>query len=248
MIDLYPDLPSADIAALLLRTPTVVEQTMTERPILFSGPMVRALLDGSKTQTRRVVKCHVEDYGGILHTKTVCPYGQPGDRLWVRESIDGIWGCDAHYIADEAHLSEYIKDWWDTPQRLPCKKIPSIHMPRWASRITLEVTGVRVERLQDISHQDAIAEGGVEVAGGWWSHDGTTMDTPGDTNLGGTAVDSYRVLWESINAANRPKLPSNHRSKRYARVKAWLDKHPDTSSWDANPWVWVVEFRRVVAT
>ena len=180
---------------------------MTERPISCNAREVRALLDGSMTQKRWVVKCHIEDYGGILHTKTVCPYGQPGDRLWVRESIDGIWGCDAHYIADEAHLSEYIKDWWDTPQRLPCKKIPPSRMPRWASRITLEITSERVERLKDINEPDCKAEGAK----------GGNGSIPG-YHYSATPREHYHHIWESING---------------------------TGSWDANPWVWVVEFRRV---
>jgi hypothetical protein len=194
---------------------------MTERPILFSAPMARALLDGSKTQTRRVVKCHVEDYGGILHTKTVCPYGQPGDRLWVREAwaaeseFDAIAPKDLrigqriYYPADK-FMSEDKK--WFTQEPRPIEKAreywrvrSSIYMPRWVSRITLEITGVRVERLRDISEPDCKAEGAK----------GGNGSIPG-YHYSATPHEHYRHIWESING---------------------------TGSWDANPWVWVVEFK-----
>jgi len=137
---------------------------MTDRPILFSAEMVRAILDGRKTQTRRAIKpvptfngggaCHdadalqqdyVEPYWVFPET---CKYGQPGDLLWVRET----WARHASgvdYAADFAAVSR--------PQAGPWR--PSIHMPRWASRITLRITDIRVERLQDISEDDARAEG-----------------------------------------------------------------------------------------
>ncbi len=175
---------------------------MKERPILFSAPMVRAILDGSKTQTRRVVKLQtpkaasISDFcvDGIRVGR--CPYGQPGDRLWVREA----WAdCDKlvrYYATDDVH-----------PLR---KKRPSIHMPRWASRITLEVTGVRVERLQDISFSDARAEGiVVQPDGGWGLADSTHYHFT-DPRV------SYWSLWEAINGPG---------------------------SVDANPWVWVVEYK-----
>lgn len=162
-----------------------------ERPILFSAPMVRAILAGTKTQTRRVIKPHpqmVTDHRMapwegdpavlmelLASTGRRCPYGQPGDRLWVREA----WAdCDklVRYYADEdVH-----------PLR---RKRPSIHMPRWASRITLEVTGVRVERLQDISEADALAEG-VNVHPDHHGKPRTSIYSP---------VQAYRDLWESIN-------------------------------------------------
>uniref|UniRef100_UPI0028AD0EB3 hypothetical protein n=1 Tax=Achromobacter sp. TaxID=134375 RepID=UPI0028AD0EB3 len=153
---------------------------MRERPILFSAPMVRALLAGTKTQTRRVVK---EPISGWLNNANGshkvlkgqvfnysfdqhlgdCPYGQPGDRLWVRESF---WGCDAPgwgdqpcvVYDDEWHGKEYRPD-EVRPWARKFGRIPSIHMPRDCSRITLEITGVRVERLHKISEADAVAEG-----------------------------------------------------------------------------------------
>jgi hypothetical protein len=176
---------------------------MRERPILFSAPMVRALLAGTKTQTRRIVK------GGIPFDDdfeiVASPYGDPGDRLWVRESHwwfkdepDNSCGYYPPKLTRED--VEYRADGDDG------RKVwrPSIHMPRWASRITLEVTGVRVERLQDISEADARAEG-VEP---------NAFERTAD-NYGSVL---YRRLWESINGPG---------------------------SWDANPWVWVVEFRRI---
>ena len=217
---------------------------MKERPILFSAPMVRALLDGTKTQTRRVVKgkaldtidfmsnsvgeqdgstadliqaCHegqlkvwstgypADKCSEAIH----CPYGQLGDRLFVRETG---WerpertpkmmreGADtwARYYYDADQLSwqdhEDFKAWG-------FKRRPSIHMPRWASRITLEITGVRVERLQDISEADAVAEG---------AH--SSVNWPG----GRFARGNYAHLWWTING---------------------------DGSWESNPWVWVVEFK-----
>jgi len=163
---------------------------MRERPILFSGPIVRALLDGRKTQTRRVVKpqppagceytgcdsgrfalCFAEGTGGSGNPVCVpprpnhqthqlaCPFGVPGDRLWVRETwqrIGGVEGTPEHtvYRANGGDFSDYSTEDGD-----PFRWRPSIHMPRAASRITLEITDVRVERLQAISEEDARAEG-----------------------------------------------------------------------------------------
>lgn len=212
---------------------------MSEKPILFSAPMVRALLAGTKTQTRRVVKPQfakeaapvempatdpiggwvVGGHSGIWWCDAAanpdeamrCPYGQPGDRLWVREAFAGSiayerhgyplkeWGNKIWYIAD----GEPRSGRWTLPR-------PSIHMPRALSRITLEVTGVRVERLQDISEADAQAEGApsADLASGReciFPHQGTYRW-------------GFRLLWEQINGPG---------------------------SWGANPWVWVVEFRRL---
>jgi len=197
---------------------------MTERPILMSAPMVRALLAGRKAQTRRVVKhehaSEIEvwawngvswrfgvygeggvaaDMGGIQ-----CPYGVPGGtRLWVRET----W-AKAGEVGD---ATEYRADNHDPSAG---KWRPSIHMPRWASRITLAVTAVRVERLQDISEADAVAEGtpcrtcGRHVDG----HGEDDCECFHSTRV---AVESYRSLWESINGPG---------------------------SWAANPWVWAISF------
>jgi hypothetical protein len=220
---------------------------MKERPILFSAPMVRAILEGRKTQTRRVVKPQPESghdgepywhvggyrawqYRGVTDTlrmgtnnPLVCPYGQPGDRLWVRETFvvehqiesdqpppyndgrpvalgHGFGGTEwrqCHYRATDP-VPDLMYE--DHPRDEPhCRWTPSIHMPRWASRITLEITGVRVERLRDITMDDVFAEGCMLS---------TSKEEPRD----------FQNLWESINGPG---------------------------SWEANPWVWVVEFKRV---
>jgi hypothetical protein len=194
--------------------------TVKERPILFSAPMVRALLDGSKTQTRRVGGLEVinaepnrYEFRGItsgpgaphfaFHDRESgaqvlvrCRHGQPGDRLWVRETFGNLEGDG---VPPEW---SYRADTHDAV--LPPRWTPSIHMPRAASRIDLEVTGVRVERLLDISESDAIAEG-VEP-----------LTEPGAVFR--PAASAYSDLWEQINGAG---------------------------SWAANPWVWVVEFQKI---
>ncbi len=207
---------------------------LTARPILFGAPMVRALLAGTKTQTRRTVKLPHENplgkwevlpWGGpnggrtregqtvpfqnvIGHSRTGeligCPYGQPGDRLWVRET----WAQPDRRSAGFP-LWVYLADYQERPGH---NWRPSIHMPRAASRITLEITGVRVERLQDISEADAMAEGCTKNHNGYFW--GGPHAVSGLKQMA-TAVSAYRDLWESINGPG---------------------------SWDANPWVWVVEF------
>lgn len=204
---------------------------MKERPILFQGAMVRALLNGSKTQTRRLVKSFALEWltmqNGFnaefvaLPENRLCPYGVPGDRLWVRESL----GYDAEYghyfAADRTFLCSLFDDEekqagysYDGNGPAP-RSVPSIHLPRRYSRITLEITDVRVERLQDISEADAIAEGiehntALDPAGTChWRR----YDTGGGTNL---PESSYESLWKSINGAG---------------------------SWAANPWVWSIHFK-----
>ena len=187
---------------------------MKERPIPFSGPMVRAILDGRKTQTRRVVKprswadkCHIanEEYG-VTFGK--CPYGQPGDRLWVREAWQALaeydhlkpskipQGTDVLYNADHPDMP------WNSRKR------NLRFMPRKFSRITLEITGIRVERLNDISDVDVIAEGVRDLGDGVGELD----------MLYGLQKALFKNLWQSVNG-------------------------PD--SWAANPWVWVIEFKRL---
>lgn len=213
---------------------------MKERPILFSAPMVRAILEGRKTQTRRVVKPQsavlTDDTARALgvrpppHQNTPviqCPYGQPGDRLWVRETHAifnaygqhrkdgqrwGPWGGLPTTVSPDGTQIAYYREGFDRSD--PGRWRPSIHMPRWASRIDLEVTGVRVERLQDISEADAIAEGLDHVADGAAAFGIRGLATSWDND----PRVAYRRLWESINGPG---------------------------SWDANPWVWAVEFRRV---
>jgi hypothetical protein len=235
---------------------------MKERPILFSAPMVRALLAGTKTQTRRAWPEQPPpgvQVAWVPGETSAGRYGKPGDRLWVREAFSG-----PHCMEKTDELPAMPPGQW--PQESAIwywadgnpdygdwtRPRPSIHMPRWASRITLEVTEVRVERLQDISEADAIAEGierGQDFPG--WYRGPLPGDSAGLEQAGRdfkipTAFPklAYRALWESING-NRPKLPNNIGSRRYPRIKKWLDAHPDTTSWDANPWVWVVSFRRL---
>lgn len=151
---------------------------MKARPILFQSDMVRAILDGRKTQTRRVVKpqpqgfdAHKMDWG--------CPYGQPGDLLWVRETVWIESDGTPVYRAD----GEFLDGW--TQRGLRWR--PSIHMPRWASRLTLRVTGVRVQRLQEISCADAACEG-MGFHG--------CMGIPGDKEW---LRMHFQQLWEDIN-------------------------------------------------
>lgn len=200
-----------------------------ERPILFSAPMVRALLAGTKTQTRRVVKhtpalgfpedwpAHltgerIAQYGGL----SSCPYGEVGDRLWVRETFTpmGRGRGDAVYFADWEQIAEA-----ERPKVQRWK--PSIFMPRKLCRIMLAITRVRVERLQDITEADALAEG---ISSGRIpaDEDGPErigyMAGPDDGNalLHVTAREAYQALWCEINGA---------------------------PSWAANVWVWVLEFQ-----
>ena len=200
---------------------------MKERPILFNAQMVRALLDGSKTQTRRIMKpappSDVRDFStfhnpkgdGLAHFGfdpdlrelqswfAVCPYGQPGDRLWVRETWQAACGDKrAARIVESPRPDlgwiEYAATCEDPPPRWR----PSIFMFRWASRITLEIVSVRVERLQDISRGDAMGEG---------------CPFP-NMAQGDDPRQWYADLWEQINGLG---------------------------SWALNPWVWVVEFKRI---
>lgn len=230
---------------------------MKERPILFSAPMVRAILEGHKTQTRRVIKeqplmsdmriarvtegKNAEKLFWVNARLDVskyfsCPYGQPGDRLWVREKWVAACGHFDHCVAYAAEFeggADYpmFSNGHTESEQVAIERIddkhggwsgfshsakwrPSIFMPRWASRITLEITGIRVERLQDISEDDARAEGitdGGCLNCGEHEPCGCSDPTP-------DARDAYCYLWEQING---------------------------TGSWAANPWVWVVEFKRV---
>lgn len=211
-----------------------VATIVKERPIPFSGEMVRAIIEGRKTQTRRVVlpQPHPEwpAVPGLEsnHTPCVaigtgkwvrCPYGKPGDLLWVKEAIKRC-GDDG--------LSVYAADsTWTVADAWPWKRpfLPSMFCPRGLSRIELEITDVRVERLQEITEEDAVAEGvtatredlshleGAQLGGGW---------TVGAGAYGSiSARGNYLDLWDSLNE-----------KRGYG--------------WDVNPWVWVISFGRVV--
>jgi hypothetical protein len=198
------------------------------RPILFSAPMVRAILDGTKTQTRRVVKpqpipwratecdgayewrysrTSAAVFGSIDGICTHCPYGAPGDTLWVRETWRGDpveYRADTHSHgpADGSRDAESVN--WR----------PSIFMPRWASRLTLRITEVRVERLQEISEDDARAEGAGLLP---CTYVGRCQSNscPRHGRLDRYRL-AYRALWDSINGKAHP--------------------------WESNCWVWVLSF------
>lgn len=200
---------------------------MKERPILFSAPMVRAILDGKKTQTRRVVKpippyefalcdakgccCWAEtgdesDEWWPNDGPLRCPYGTIGDRLWVREAY-----CEANDRGAEIRMPFLYRadkglkgnKWWADKPNLKWR--PSIHMPRGVSRITLEITNIRVERLQEISIEDVLKEG-------------IPKEKTETEHWREMTADQFILLWESINGKG---------------------------SWEANPWVWVIEFKRI---
>lgn len=198
---------------------------MTDRPILFSGEMVRAILAGRKSQTRRVVKpqppydmCRcdysptgwsAEDVNGRCTCNRTPPifhgYGGPGDRLWVRETFNRLWfnaadGWQTVYRADMNN--DAPADGSADSESIRWR--PSIFMPRWASRITLTIADVRVERVQDISPDDCRAEG-------------LTPDSEVSLLWRENIQDKYRDLWDSINAKRG-------------------------FGWDTNPWVWVISF------
>lgn len=204
---------------------------MKERPILFSAPMVRAIMAGTKTQTRRIAKIDGFAYGKPYREVSVgpattglqdvsCPYGQPGDRLWVRETWQAVSGTDrARRIVMNPRPSFGWVEYAASPiDEAPPRWRPSIHMPRWASRITLEITTIRVERLQDISEADAIAEGVDCFPGCRQDDDAAAFNRIGPVDNDSFPIARYAVLWEQINGPG---------------------------SWGANPWVWVVEFSRV---
>lgn len=206
-----------------------------ERPILFKDDMIRAILAGRKTQTRRILDVpqgwslegpkgspaslgkitsshprrgrfgafiRREIYSGsgkFTHDIVTCKYGEPGDRLWVRETFADEAGGTRNFPGEHIY---YRADGDGVDLQGGCWK-PSIHMPRWASRITLEITDVRVERLQDISIDDAKAEG---------------SPTHGHSGAEISPRKGFRHLWGRINGHE---------------------------SWDANPWVWVIEFKRI---
>lgn len=214
-----------------------------DRPIIFSAPMVRAILSGAKSQTRRIVKpqpfggdriepAYSREDGFIVGQlrdsenawrRIVCPYGNVGDRLWVREAWRTVAAMDADRptrIAEQCLDAGYRKPWapiqyeadrqrdnWNTMQPAEPGKLRSPrHMPRWASRLTLEITAVRAQQLHDISEADAIAEGVRSIS---------LADVP--RNAAWSERQDFAHLWDKINGAG---------------------------AWDANPWVWAITFRR----
>lgn len=222
---------------------------MKERPILFSGPMVRAILEGRKTVTRRIVndrsRCgyaHSEiasiEPGGFTTVSGIefswdTPYGEPGDRLWVRETWCPLDG-DYKPIGRNQHVTpggiiSWRADHLDPKGDAgPLEWRPSIFMPRWASRIALDVTGVRVERLHEISNQDAMREGIPQMYGeariGGLIPEPTTMEqweTARDRWDNSTSAENFSRLWDRINGERAP--------------------------WTSNPLVWVLDFNLYLA-
>lgn len=213
---------------------------MKERPILFTGPMVRSILFDMKGQTRRVFKAknggvypNRNDLPGMQQILRSCPYGQPGDRLWVRETFARIDGQTRPWIETDYRATYTHGDRLGDSLGIKKRWTPAIHMPRHASRITLAVINVRVEPLQEISEADALAEGITKLAPPpapheWSGPNRFTLKGMGCGVSAGsvswnapTAVDLYRRLWEEINGAG---------------------------SWAANPWVWVMDFERLKTT
>lgn len=222
---------------------------MKERPILFNTQMILAILDGRKTQTRRIAKVtshrckdgFITPLSGFVPRSikdhiSYCPYGKPGDKLWVRETWQGPLFYDEipeNWNSDKYKTPEYCYykasgdscDFTDADDNFVERWRPSIHMPRWASRILLGITDVRLELLNDISNADAISEGlkaitkdARTIKHGIPDRDGY----PGNDNNGwewcdwdASPVLAYKKLWESIEGAG---------------------------SWDLNPFVWVLEF------
>lgn len=204
-----------------------------ERPMLFSGTMVRAVLAGRKTQTRRILRQPkrkdgakllpelLQLIGGVGHA---CPHGAAGDRLWVRETWKRNSGGFIRYEADGVELKHDRQEAFG----LDHVNRPSIHMPRWASRLTLEVTGVRVERVQDITEEDIRAEGvdsAVACSLLWKGHgSGEGLRRIGCLDLfeakpnttDWTPRDCWRVAWQAINGERAP--------------------------WSGNPWTWAISF------
>jgi hypothetical protein len=189
---------------------------MKQRPIIMSAESVQAILDGRKTQTRRVIKkpekwtiekqddelyLYEDIYGDHHNVIEKCPYGQIGDRLWVKESYTfANFGKVTIYKSDKK--DQFGEDWKITASQTNSWKSP-LFMPRSASRITLEITNIRVERLQDITEDDAIAEGFIS-----------------NKDLKEIARLNFELAWDKLNE-----------KRGY--------------SWDSNPFVWVIEFRRV---
>lgn len=226
-----------------------VKWTPREHPILFSGEMVRAIKEGRKTQTRRVVKPQPRVSDLSIYFKDgciwkgdepgkLCPYGQPGDRLWVRETFL----IDDHALIDGRIPKERPKDL--EAERLLyradgtcCVQIgecacgeyggrsfwrPSIHMPRWASRITLEIVNVRVERLQEISEEDCLAEGF------------------------GAEIEKVEALVNGWPYGKREMPEIKSKGREWFEHRIWNPLNSKRGfPWSSNPWVWVVEFRRI---
>jgi hypothetical protein len=188
---------------------------MNQRGIIFSKPMVLALLAGIKTQTRRKLKFQPAN-ASELPELSACPYGQPGDRLWVREAWRTLKEYDAKQPGELPHnapLRYETDQHYNQSEFEPGRLRQGIFMPRWASRLELEITQVRLQRLQDTSESDAVAEGARAVFDHSREEDYLADEEDEDVLA---PIDLYRAVWESLHGVR---------------------------SWDKNPWIWVVEFR-----
>jgi len=204
------------------------QTAVKERSIIMGPESVRAILDGRKTETRRVIKpqptdgwpqwWHGKSYGNEAHFRRgamldYCPYGQVGDRLWVRETFYAQPGLAPLTEPQPIH---YALDVPDRRQVEDYDLRPSIHMPRWASRITLEIVEVRAERLQDITEEGAIAEGVECWNGEVWSGKDKAFYSGNEL----PPIRRFEAMWDSINARHGYPFFANH-------------------------WMWVITFRRV---
>ena len=245
---------------------------MKERPILFSGPMVRAILDGRKTQTRRIIKPVQPRTNGMWpagrNPVPDCPFGANGDVLWVRETwapVNGECGPGFAYKADgafsqpeydgkdygagpsfnyEKYPGEYTMWYADLLSGAPGHPWkPSIHCPRWASRITLEITEVRVERLQDISEDDAKAEGVERLDTERYAPDWDRSVCP---QCGGTLL--YTGLGANLGVMpDCDCLECDTYKKRFKHLWNHINGNAanEGDAWAENPWLWAISFRRV---
>lgn len=224
--------------------------------MLFSTPMVQAIIAGNKTQTRRVLSTQPDDScyyqlsikDGILeidynagddNPKLKCPYGKPGDILWVREMLYQEGELGLKYVAGNEWIdNDTIPENHNAYRNYSHCNIPSIHMPKWASRIWLQIESTRIERLNDISEEDAIDEGiepdptglSIDIVNG---HEVEVMNYRNYSKTGYRyikPIDSYRTLWDSINAKPTNKQPTTN------------------NDWNSNPWVWVITFKVLSTT
>lgn len=218
---------------------------MKEKPILFNGEMVRAIMDGRKTQTRRIIKpqpdlklvgCDsypsykVNDAWQSGFIDVSCPFGRIGDELWVRETMysdgDGWWfpASGEFYFEDSCtkEKEKKISDWCNHQEKMNRITVPSIHMPRWASRIQLRITDIRVERVQDINDDGVEAEGIDSSESDYGNLCQNIIDSGyhHDVDRNSADIACFKKLWDSIN-----------RKREY--------------SWESNPYVWVIEFERI---
>lgn len=241
--------------------PLLGREGMKERPILFKGEMVTAILEGRKTMTRRPMKPQPFQitpgdtpmgarfmgwYEGGTCSDLWCPYGQPGDRLWVRET----WQLEFHYgFHDVRYLADnYLWDpgtlYLNLRNRTCWKKRPSIFMPRWASRITLEITDIRVERVQEITEEDAIKEGILSQMGDG-SGPGPGYKWEGIGYHGAGFDKAGRRTFHTPSRTGKCKCFTGGDSPAQCAFREIWDSIHGRGAWERNDWVWAISFRRI---